>query len=232
MTARKEVSEKSLELNVCAEMLHEIRQRPGCDAALWVGLTQRQESLLGLDAFIRNVGSGQSVMLQFKSPQASSLVDSLYKFSINERQHERLDRIARACPRTVLYVFPLYGKWSKARNYAPDLMQDTWLVRVSDIPYPLLASGHERHQVELRRDGSRMETTIHSPTISVDAINAKDYFREMGMGLSIENEGVSSGALLEWLNENDRENYRENSGIEKPPRFRGLHALMVPDPNS
>ena len=84
----------------------------GCCAALWVGLTQRQESLLGLDAFIKNVGSGQSVMLQFKSPQPSSLVDTLYKFSINERQHERLYRIARVCPNTVLYAFPLYSKWS------------------------------------------------------------------------------------------------------------------------
>ena len=122
---------------------------------------------------------------------------------------------------------------SKARNYAPDLMQDTWLVRVSDIPYSLLASGNERHQVKLRRDGARMETTIHSPTITVDAINAKDYFREMGTGLSIENEGVSSGALFEWLNENNRENFGENSGVEKgPPRFRGLHALMVPRPNT
>ena len=78
-----------------------------------------------------------------------------------------------------------------------------------------------------------METTIHSPTITVDAINAKDYFREMGTGLSIENEGVSSGALFEWLNENNRENFGENSGVEKgPPRFRGLHALMVPRPNT
>ena len=37
----KEVSEKSLELNVYAELLQHIRSWPGYERALWVGLTQR-----------------------------------------------------------------------------------------------------------------------------------------------------------------------------------------------
>ena len=54
----KEVSEKSLELNVCAETLQYIRAWPGCQRALWLGLTQRQERRTGLDELIRSVGPG------------------------------------------------------------------------------------------------------------------------------------------------------------------------------
>ena len=64
----KEVSEKSLELNVCAEFLQYIRRWPGCRGALWFGLTQAQERRMGLDELIRNVGPGYAIMLQFKAP--------------------------------------------------------------------------------------------------------------------------------------------------------------------
>ena len=124
----KEVSEKSLELNVCAELLQHVRSWPGCEKALWFGLTQAQERRKGLDELIRNVGPGVSLMLQFKAPWPTSRVDDLYKFSINERQHEALEQLAGQRPKAVQYVFPLYSKWSKADRYAPDLAQDTWLV--------------------------------------------------------------------------------------------------------
>ena len=124
----KEVSEKSLELNVCAEVLQHIRTWPGCERALWLGLTQRQERRTGLDELIGNVGPGFSLMLQFKAPWPTSVVDDLYKFSINERQHEALEQLAGQYPEAVHYVFPLYSKWQKAGQHAPDLAQDTWLV--------------------------------------------------------------------------------------------------------
>ena len=87
MTRRKEVSEKSLELNVCSEMLQCLRGYPDYRKALWVGLTQREERQQGLDARIRNAGD-LALMLQFKSPWATYYGDNLYKFSINKKQHE------------------------------------------------------------------------------------------------------------------------------------------------
>ena len=117
----KEVSEKSLELNVCAEMLQHIRAWPGCERALWLGLTQRQERCTGLDELIRNAGPSFALMLQFKVPWPSSLVDDLYKFSINERQHEALEQLSGQYPQAVQYVFPLYSKWDKAAQI-PDLV--------------------------------------------------------------------------------------------------------------
>ena len=43
MAKKKEVSEKSLELNVCMEMLQSLRAYPAYLKASWVGLTQREE---------------------------------------------------------------------------------------------------------------------------------------------------------------------------------------------
>ena len=136
----KEVSEKSLELNVCAELLQHIRSWPGCEKALWLGLTQAQERRKGIDELIRNVGPGFALMLQFKAPWPTSVVDDLYKFSINERQHEALEQLSGQHPEAVHYVFPLYSKWQKADRYAPDLAQDTWLVPVSSMPLTSLTA--------------------------------------------------------------------------------------------
>ena len=80
----KELSEKSLELNICSELLHRIRSWPGCEKALWLGLTQAQERLYGADELLK-LGGGALFMLQFKAPWANSRVDDLYRFYVNER---------------------------------------------------------------------------------------------------------------------------------------------------
>ena len=222
----KEVSEKSLELNVCAEFLQHIRSWRGCDRALWLGLTQRQERRTGLDELIRNVGPGLSLMLQFKAPWPSSLVDSLYKFSINERQHEALEQLAVQYPEDVYYVLPLYSRWIKADQHAPDLLQDTWMVPVSSIPLTLLTSlstpSSGRHRVELERFNSQIVVTAHSPEVIGEAVNAREYF-EKGIDRPLRDagpSGVPSSHLQEWI-----ELWDEKSSF---PRFRGLNALYVP----
>ena len=221
----KEVSEKSLELNVCAEFLQYIRSWPGCERALWLGLTQRQERRTGLDELIRNVGPGASLMLQFKAPWPTSNVDSLYKFTINERQHEALEQLADDYPDDVFYVFPLYTKWTKADRYAPDLAQDTWLVPVSSVPLSMLTSqstpASGRHRVELERFNSQISVTVHSPEVIGEAVNAKDFFSEVDVGqsLSDRSRGVPSEQMQEWI---------ELWDVKFAPRFRGLNALFVP----
>ena len=220
----KEVSEKSLELNVCAELLQYIRAWPGCQGALWLGLTQAQERRTGLDELIRNVGPGSSLMMQFKAPWPTSIVDRLYKFSINERQHEALEQLAGRYPDAVHYVFPLYSKWHKADRHAPDLAQDTWLVPVSSIPLRNLTSlsspATGRHRVELGRINSGVTVTAYSPEVEGEAVNAKDFFVERsGQSLDAWSSGVPSADLKEWVQTWDEKSFAL--------RFRGLHALYV-----
>ena len=222
----KEVSEESLELNVCAEMLQHIRTWPSCERALWLGLTQRQERRTGLDELIRNVGPGNSLMLQFKAPWPSSLVDNLYKFSINERQHEALEQLSDQYPEAVYYVFPLYSKWIKADQHAPDLAQDTWLVPVSSIPLALLTAlstpQSGRHRVELERINSQITVTAYSPEVIGEVVNAKEYFLQENRGQSLDAKafGVPSEDLREWFSLWDEKSFAL--------QFRGLHALYVP----
>ena len=225
MTRRKEISEKSLELNVCAEFLQYIRSWPGCARALWFGLTQAQERLDGIDEYIRNVGGGTALMLQFKSPWYSSST-SLYKFSINEEQHRAMERLATLRGDSVYYVFPLYNRWSKADSHAPDLAQDTWLVPVSSIPYSTLVgsspSSNPRHRVDVERSSVGISFTAHSPEVRGNGINAKQFFEQQTFGDQMKSgvSGISADLLREWL-----------SGWvspDAPIRFKGLNALFVP----
>ena len=221
----KEVSEKSLELNVCAELLQHIRSLPGCEKALWLGLTQAQERRTGLDELIRNVGPGVSLMLQFKAPWPTSRVDNLYKFSINERQHEALEQLAGHHPEAVQYVFPLYSKWSKADRYAPDLAQDTWFVQVSSIPSKELRSistpASGRHRVELKRTARQITVKAYSPKVIGEAVNSKEFFLDRGgwQTQDVRALGVPSELLQEWVG-----TWGERFAV----RFRGLNALYVP----
>lgn len=164
-------------------------------------------------------------MLQFKAPWATSVVDSLYKFGINERQHEALEQLAYPCPQAVHYVFPLYSKWCKAERHAPDLAQDTWLVPVSSIPLACLTSlsspATGLHRVELERVNSRITVTAYFPEVVGETINAKDFFVERtGLSLDSTQFGVPSEVLKEWVQAWDERSFSL--------RFRGLHALYVP----
>ena len=88
---QREISEKTLELNICAEILSSLRGRPGYQNVVWQGLTQKQERDVGVDAILRDLGPGRSLLLPFKSPWPSSAMDYLYKFSINTLQHGTME---------------------------------------------------------------------------------------------------------------------------------------------
>lgn len=173
MTKKKEISEKTLELNVCAEMLRCLRARPDCRRALWVGLTQKQEREEGLDERLRGA-PGVALMLQFKAPRATSRSENVYTFSINRKQHRAIESLGQS--RAAHYVFPLYRKWCKADKHAPNLLQDTWLIPASCIP-----------SSQLVRDSTPVTVTKHDESrvtvkgypnweITCDAINAEEYF--------------------------------------------------------
>ena len=196
MTRKKEVSEKSLELNVCAEMLQDLRDYPNYRKALWVGLTQREERQQGLDERIRNTGD-LALMLQFKSPWATYYGDNFYKFSINKKQHEALERLGH--PEAVFYVFPLYSRWCKADMHAPSLLQDTWLLPVSCIPSAVLVRESTPVRV-IRCNQSQVKVSGYPHwEARCEATNAKEYF-ERGLRESSDRPRFIRITLLkEWI---------------------------------
>ena len=69
---------------------------------------------------IRNVGPGFTLMLQFKSPWVTPRGnDDLYKFSVNEQQHEALEGVASDHPNAVLYVFRCTAHGLKQKTMRP-----------------------------------------------------------------------------------------------------------------
>ena len=185
-----------------------------------------------------------ALMLQFKAPWRTSVLDRLYKFSINERQHEALDDLAAYYPDAVHYVFPFFSKWSKVKEYAPDLVRDTWLVPAASIPLAVLQAISSpktgRHRVELERTSSGIVVTVHSPRVVGEVVNAGEFLAELDQALS----GVPSrslvphGRLRDWIQSWDEDrrvvsvNADELARAATVPagglRFRGLSALYIP----
>lgn len=220
MSTRKQVSEKSLELNVCAELIQCIRARPGCESAVWFGMTQSQERRTRLDETVINA-PGHSLMLEFKSPKATSIADDLYKFSINRRQHNALELLVKGNPKAAYYVFPLYSKWTKLLNHSPNLIKDTWLVPVSCITLPSWTS-QQTFQIELRRVGSKI--TLSGPRLLMnwEPINAWDYCADgVDQSLNPRLVGLPTELLRFWVEQ------LEDSRL----RFTGLNAVYLPNAN-
>ena len=66
-----------------------------------------------------NPPGGVSIMLQFKAPWATSLEDSLYKFSVNEQQHEAMEDLAGNNSNDVTIGHPSRrpSRWTSHRRY-------------------------------------------------------------------------------------------------------------------
>jgi len=130
------LSEKTLELSITAQLTH----RLGVANAIWFGLTQRQERLLGYD--IASTVAGRLLVLQFK---ASSVIRHPRRyatprrvFSLPHQQLTRLQELAAEFPGAVYYVLPDIGTEAElARN--SDLVAQSWLLDVVPLPVPFPA---------------------------------------------------------------------------------------------
>jgi hypothetical protein len=111
------VSEKTLELNVAAEILTLVRRRPGCEGAFWIGLTQRQERRFGFDERLSNVAPGLHMALQFKAPARERAPTGAYRFTLRHGQHAALLRLAAFRRSAAHYVFPEAERWLEEHGH-------------------------------------------------------------------------------------------------------------------
>ena len=168
---RRQVSEKTLELNIAAEFLGIIRGFRGCANAFWMGMKQDQEAKTGIDELIQNVPRGFHLALQFKSPYPAPKDSAPYKFTINDFQNNNLLRLARTRPDAVYYILPHYNTLTTLRASAPNLLGDTWALKVSDLNHlPPSTNGQGTHGVTSY--GGR--AAVKSETVTVKTINGKN----------------------------------------------------------
>lgn len=128
------VSEKSLELNVGAELLHVLRYRWGMRKAYLRGLTQREEHDEGVDFFAKLPSSSRILAFQFKAPKGRWGEQTPYRFTIQRQQHHQLSALAANRPAGVHYVLPFYVTPAKLQCDVPHLLRDTWFLPVAKMP--------------------------------------------------------------------------------------------------
>jgi len=130
-----QVSEKTLELNVGAEILDQLRNGLGMSKAYLRGLTQREEKQEGADFIVRLGPQARFFAFQFKAPKGK-LEGNSYRFTIQREQHDALFALAQLVSNSVFYVFPRYVTINKLRQDLPNLMNDTWLLGVDQMTPP------------------------------------------------------------------------------------------------
>jgi hypothetical protein len=127
------VSEKTLELNVGAELLTRIRTAWGLPKAYLRGLTQREEKLEGVDFFLQMSNTVRIFAFQFKAPRGSYEVEP-YRYTIKRDQHDLLFSLAQLGKSAVFYVLPFYLTPQKLESHVPLLLQDTWVSNIAHMP--------------------------------------------------------------------------------------------------
>ena len=125
------VSEKSLELNVGAELLGVLRWRWRMRKAYLHGLTQREERQVGVDFFVELPSSTLIFAFQFKAPKGQWGDRTPYRFTIQRHQHDKLSQLASGWPGSVYYVLPFYVLPAKLWRDVPCLLRDTWFLPVA-----------------------------------------------------------------------------------------------------
>lgn len=128
------VSEKTLELNVGAEILSLLRR--WFHPKAWLrGLTQAEERVEGADFFAVLPPRTGILAFQFKAPLRARGRQDIppYDFRLNRDQHAVLFPLARSHPRSVLYALPFFRGVSKLEAAAPTLLSETWFLRTWDV---------------------------------------------------------------------------------------------------
>lgn len=221
---RKQVSEKTLELNVTAEIIQLVRGLPGCDKAFWLGLKQDQEARWGMDEILSNVPRGYHMVLQFKSPKSRPQDTTPYNFTINDKQNDNLLKLARSRSNAVYYVFPHYNTLSRLSDDSPTLLSDTWFLRIADLD-GLAASPNRKgtHLVE-STPGS---ATIHSDPYKTKTLSFRAIKEQFSNGHdSLANNLPNHEALEEWIGET----YTHLQGNRRSlgQLFRGFATICFP----
>ena len=128
----KKVSEKTLELNVGAELLNWLRGPLRLPNVYLRGLTQREEHREGVDFFAELAPSARIFAFQFKAPQGPS--DRIpYRYTLQRQQHTALHALARRSRNSVFYVLPFFVSPLKLQYHVPSLLPETRFLRVAPM---------------------------------------------------------------------------------------------------
>jgi hypothetical protein len=122
------ISEKTFELNICAQINQNLKKR-----ILWFGLTQTQEAEAGFDAAFRL--GGKILMFQFKASN-NTLSSGARRFQLEHEQLQNLINRVKGYRRCIYYIFPLIGDTHELNIHKGDYFNTSYALDVSTLPNP------------------------------------------------------------------------------------------------
>jgi hypothetical protein len=208
------VSEKSLELNVGAELLDLLRGSWGMPKAYLRGLTQLEEKQEGVDFFVQLNPTTKLFAFQFKAPKGKSEVLP-YRYTLVREQHDMLFKLAQLSPSSVFYVFPFYVTPAKLQQDVPQLLQDTWLLEVGQMA-----------------TGKVFGSTKQTQTVSCQAgnafINPEYKLQKLTEIPRLDSNGISGRSFGSWYRSHIAfERHSETAKRRSPWLVRGLRLVIV-----
>lgn len=211
--ALMKVSEKSLELNIGAELLTLMRGPWRMPKAYLRGLTQREESQEGVDFFAQLPRATRVYAFQFKAPKGRHEGEP-YRFTIQRRQHGKLHALARNSRGGVYYVLPYYVSPAKLEWDVPHLLRDTWMLSVSGM-----------RVVDVF--GTCKSRTVRCSG-GMASVNP-DYALQRGFDMEPD-PGIPVRQFAEWYGSlRDEDDGVMNAGVRRSPWLvRGLRVVVVP----
>src|SRR4030066_1960134 len=115
------LSEKTLELNICAQFSAHLK---GTANIFWFGLTQKQEAKAGFDACVKL--HGRLLIFQFKASNKHLRNTGDRKFLAPHYQLSALHSRAEHTARSVFYALPLVGNTAEMKKEPHKLPQSSW----------------------------------------------------------------------------------------------------------
>jgi len=211
------VSEKTLELNIGAEILQIIRSQHGCSRAFLRGLTQAEEYTHGVDFYAELPDSTRVYAFQFKAPKKGPEMEP-YLFTIRSDQHMALHSAASGNPGSVFYCFPYYVGTAKLVTHLPTLQTETWLLDVASV-FPAVFGPHQSKTVRCQ-GGVAQINLEYKLTSLIEIKNARDSAKPLlGKGLTLK----TLQDMFKMLLKRPDDKMRLSSWLT-----RGLRAVFVP----
>lgn len=198
------ISEKTVELNICAQINQNLRRR-----ILWFGLTQAQEAISGFDAATRL--GGRILLFQFKASNITMTRTGARRFRLEHHQLQTLINRVNRYRRSVFYVFPLIGDTLELQRTNGDFYNNTWLLDVANLPNPFPPPTTNTNPPRPRLDQKHYAdvipptVTIHSDPVEsriekLSAIVESDFAGADGLnGLLINENNKDYSKALEFI---------------------------------
>jgi len=166
------LSEKTIELNICAQISKSVRQK-----VLWFGLTQVQEARAGFDAATSL--NGRVILFQFKASDTTMRSTGARRFMFEHSQLQKLINRSGQRRRHVFYVLPMIGTTQELHSNNGNFISQTWLLDVAGLPTPFppptirnssRVRANYTHYADVLTVGRGATITIHSEPVEAKLI--------------------------------------------------------------